>query len=100
MTKRKDRSLIKAGDFTMKTLTIMAFLFTLIIQSALARQSIQPGEQSGIPERADVEKKMTDPKKSTEKKKEVRQNQEETDPVFYDSTTSPKEMEQKKLTTP
>ncbi len=73
------------------------FIAALVLSSyVLARQSIREGEQSGIPDRADVEKDLkTDTKEIKDRKKEVRENQEETDPVFYDSTTSPGEMEEK-----
>lgn len=76
----------------MKTLSLILSLF---ISTAYATQNIQEGEQSGIPDRADVEKEMKQngKKKIHREKKEVRESQEDTDPVFYDSTTSPKEME-------
>lgn len=78
-----------------------ATLLLALSQTTFARQNIQQGEEAGIPERADADKKViTSPKDQMAKKKDVRQNQEETDPVFYDSTTSPKEMEQKKTTSP
>lgn len=81
----------------MKKMILPALILSTFLSSAFARQSIREGEQSGIPDREDVEKEMkeTDKREVKEKKKEVRENQEETDPIFYDSTTSPKEMEQK-----
>jgi hypothetical protein len=80
----------------MKRSIIAAFIFSFLVTTLHARQSIREGEQSGIPDREDVEKEMkeTGKKETKEKKKEVRENQEDTDPVFYDSTTSPKEMEE------
>lgn len=82
----------------MKYTIFIALIFAATISIAMARQNIREGEQAGIPDRADVEKQMKEEgkKKSEEDKKEVRQNQEQTDPVFYDSTTSPKEMEENK----
>jgi hypothetical protein len=73
----------------------LLFLFLTFSLLTSARETIRPGEEPGIPERADVEKEMKSNgnKKDRLEKKEVRQNQEKTDPVFYDSTTSPKEME-------
>ena len=81
----------------MRKPAVVTIVLALSLLQAIARESIQEGEQSGIPERADVEKKMQIPDKQVKKqeKREVKENQEDTDPVFYDSTTSPKEMEQK-----
>lgn len=78
-----------------KTFLLSAFLL-FSLASAFAREMIRSGEQSGIPDSADTRKKSDAVKKRPvkENKEEVRQNQETTDPVFYDSTTSPKEMEQ------
>lgn len=52
-----------------------------------------------VPKRADAEGEVREVLDGTNLKKgdltnkrEVRQNQEETDPIFYDSTTSPAEM--------
>lgn len=87
----------------MRPSAIVTLVLALTLLQAVARESIQQGEEAGIPDRADVDKKGNDPLKKQaerEKKKEARQNQEETDPVFYDSTTSPKEMEQKKMDEP
>ncbi|MFL5784190.1 MAG: hypothetical protein ACJ76H_06255 [Bacteriovoracaceae bacterium] len=82
----------------MRRPTILCFILLSFILRAYARESIKPGEESGIPERADVEKSMKQDGKKPVKsdQKETRQNQQTTDPVFYDSTTSPKEMEKKK----
>ena len=81
----------------MKNINVITFVLTVSLLHAIARENIREGEQSGIPDRADVEKEMKEGKpKGKEDKKEVRENQEETDPVFYDSTTSPKEMEDNK----
>lgn len=76
----------------------VTLVLTVTLLHAIARESIREGEQSGIPDRADVEKESKEEgkKKGEDKKKEVRENQEHTDPVFYDSTTSPKEMEHNK----
>lgn len=78
---------------------ILMTVLTLVAlsASAFARQNIRPGEEGGIPDRADVNEHMkkTGTKKEQSRKKEVRENQEETDPVFYDSTTSPEEMKQR-----
>lgn len=79
----------------MKKITITVMVMSVFISAASGRQLIREGEKSGIPDREDLEKEIRDTKEVKEKKKEVRQNQEETDPVFYDSTTSPKEMEKK-----
>lgn len=81
----------------MKKYTILTALLAGTLLQAIARESIREGEQSGIPDRADVNKEMKTNGTSEveDPKKEVRENQEDTDPVFYDSTTSPKEMEEK-----
>jgi hypothetical protein len=94
---RKDYAFISRGESIMRKPTIIAFILAGTLLHAIARKNIQEGEEAGIPDRADVEKQMKLPaKKKQNDKKEVRQNQESTDPVFYDSTTSPKEMEDKK----
>lgn len=83
----------------MRKPTIVTIILALTLLQAIARESnIQEGEEGGIPKRADVHKKMNGQEKPVpeREKREVKQNQEDTDPVFYDSTTSPKEMEQKK----
>jgi hypothetical protein len=81
----------------MKRFIIAGLILSAFVTEAFARQSIREGEQSGIPDSENVEKELkeTDRKDVKSKKKEVRENQENTDPVFYDSTTSPKEMEDK-----
>jgi len=84
----------------MKHLRIVTLVLSVTLIHAVARESIRQGEQAGIPDRADVEKEMKEEGRKdagAEEKKEVRENQEETDPVFYDSTTSPKEMEEKDI---
>ncbi len=79
----------------MKIKPMITFLLTATLVQAVARESIRTGEQSGIPDRADVKKTVKEEEKKIgrkEKGREVRENQENTDPVFYDSTTSPEEM--------
>ncbi len=80
-----------------RPIIIAVLIISSFMAEAFARQSIREGEQSGIPDSENVEKELkeTDKKEVMSKKKEVRENQENTDPVFYDSTTSPKEMEDK-----
>ncbi len=83
----------------MKKRSFITLALVVTFIHAIARESIREGEQAGIPDRADVEKEMKEEGKkkgSKSEKKEVRENQEHTDPVFYDSTTSPKEMEENK----
>ncbi len=77
------------------SLLTLILILTFSLIHAIARENIRTGERSGIPERADVEEAMEEngKKQKKEGKKEVRQNQENTDPVFYDSTTSPQEMD-------
>lgn len=81
----------------MKKMIFATLILSTFLSSAFARQGIREGEQSGIPDGENLEKeiKETDKKEVKAKRKEVRENQDQTDPVFYDSTTSPKEMEQK-----
>ncbi|MES2527265.1 MAG: hypothetical protein V4598_09260 [Bdellovibrionota bacterium] len=79
----------------MKINQLFTLLLTATLVQAVAREGIRTGEEAGIPDRADVKKSMKEEDKKIEKAeegREVRENQEETDPVFYDSTTSPEEM--------
>lgn len=98
MTKEEDKSFISEEKFIMKNISILSLILTVSLLHAIARENIREGEQSGIPDRADVQKEVIEEGKTKgeEDKKEVRENQEHTDPVFYDSTTSPKEMEENK----
>ncbi len=79
----------------MKKIHLLTLLLTATLVQAVSREGIRSGEEAGIPDRADVKKSMKDSDKNIEKEekgREVKENQEETDPVFYDSTTSPEEM--------
>ena len=78
----------------MKNKYLLTTFLGLTLLHAIARENIREGEQAGIPDRADAQKetKENGKRKVRSDKKEVRENQEQTDPVFYDSTTSPKEM--------
>lgn len=82
----------------MKNIGFVTLVLSVTFFHAIARENIREGEQAGIPDRADVEKEMKEEGKvkGDDEKKEVRENQEQTDPLFYDSTTSPKEMEENK----
>ncbi len=79
----------------MKRNNLMVLLLTTTLVQAVSQESIRSGERSGIPDRADAEKTVKEEsqdKVKEQKSREVKENQEDTDPVFYDSTTSPQEM--------
>ncbi len=81
----------------MKKTSLIVAIFVFSLLQAVAREGIRSGGQAGVPQTTETKKLSPEEmKKRTEKDshEEVRENQEETDPVFYDSTTSPKEMEQ------
>ena len=83
----------------MKSLTLLVLLLTSVSAYAGGKRSTEDFRDR-IPKRADAQSRERETLDGTsmrkghvETKRDVKQNQEETDPVFYDSTTSPSEME-------
>lgn len=82
----------------MKTNTVFGFILATGLLQAIATENIQTGENGGIPDREDIQKERSEPQPNPQdEKKEERENQEDKDPAFYDSTTSPGEMHEDSL---